>query len=73
MQEPFLFSIPDFCRTHSISRGMLCKLIGQGEGPATVKVGRRTLISNQAAQEWREHLSCKHGATKPRAKPALAA
>ncbi len=69
MQEPFLFSIPDFCRTHSISRGMLYKLIGQGEGPRTIKVGRRTLISSEAAQEWRQRLGDKDE-MQPKAKAA---
>lgn len=54
-----LLSIPDFCRAHSISRGMLYKLLGQGEGPATVKVGRRTLISAEAAHAWRQGLGRK--------------
>lgn len=62
MTEPYLFSIPDFCRAHSISRGMLYRLIGRGEGPMTVKVGRRTLISAKAAQDWRERLSRNPGA-----------
>ena len=46
-------SIPEFCKAHSISEGFFYKLKKQGEGPREMKVGTRTLISLEAAAEWR--------------------
>lgn len=54
---PKIFSIPDFCRAHAISRSSLYKLWKVGEGPATCKVGRRTVIAAEAAEEWRQWLA----------------
>jgi len=42
-------SIPQFCSSHNISRTHLYELIKQGKGPRLMKVGRRTLISQEAA------------------------
>jgi predicted DNA-binding transcriptional regulator AlpA len=46
------YTIPDFCCLHSISRSLLYQLIANREGPRTFKVGARTLVSAEAAQEW---------------------
>ena len=46
-------SIPEFCKAHGISEGFFYKLKKQGEGPREMKVGARTLISFEAAAEWR--------------------
>ena len=51
-----MFSVSEFCRAHGISRGTFYKLLGEGLGPAAVKIGRRTLISGEAAQEWRRRM-----------------
>ena len=51
-----MFSVLDFCHTHGISRGMFYKLLGEGRGPKAVKIGRRTLISSEAAEEWRRRM-----------------
>lgn len=51
-----MFSVSEFCRAHGISRGTFYKLLGEGRGPKAVKIGRRTLISNEAAEEWRRRL-----------------
>jgi predicted DNA-binding transcriptional regulator AlpA len=53
---PLMFSVSEFCRAHGISRGTFYKLLGEGHGPTTVKIGRRTLITNEAASEWRRRL-----------------
>lgn len=47
------YSIDAFCETHSISRAMFYLLLKDGKGPRTMKVGRRTLISAEAAHDWR--------------------
>jgi excisionase family DNA binding protein len=51
-----MFSVAEFCRAHGISRGTFYRLLGEGLGPTAVKIGRRTLISSEAAQEWRRRL-----------------
>ncbi|VTU29681.1 Helix-turn-helix domain protein [Variovorax sp. PBL-H6] len=49
-------SIPQFCEGHNISRTHLYELIKQGKGPRLMKLGRRTLISAEAAAEWRARM-----------------
>jgi predicted DNA-binding transcriptional regulator AlpA len=51
-QQHFV-SIKQFCAAHGISRSFFYKLAKLGRGPRLVKVGTRTLISAEAAQEWR--------------------
>jgi predicted DNA-binding transcriptional regulator AlpA len=48
-----IYSIREFCCQHGISRALLYKLLQAGNGPKIIKVGRRTLITNEAAEEWR--------------------
>ncbi len=50
------YSVSDFCRAHGISRALLYKLLGDGRGPRIMKVGRRTLTSQEAAEEWRRRM-----------------
>jgi predicted DNA-binding transcriptional regulator AlpA len=47
------FSIPEFCRRHGISRSAFYNALAAGTGPRIMKVGSRTLISREAAAEWR--------------------
>lgn len=46
------YDIPGFCQAHHISRAFLYKLWKEGRGPRIIKIGRRTLISREAAAEW---------------------
>jgi hypothetical protein len=46
-------SIPLFCRSHGISEDFFYKLKRQGQTPRLMKVGARTLISHEAAADWR--------------------
>ena len=50
------FSIGEFCSLHDISRSLFYALREKGEGPRVMKVGRRTLISAEAAAEWRKNM-----------------
>jgi hypothetical protein len=50
---PLAMSIREFCAQHGISEDMFFKMRRQGWGPRTMKVGSRTLISHEAAAEWR--------------------
>jgi predicted DNA-binding transcriptional regulator AlpA len=46
-------SIREFCSFHSISEAFYYKLKKQGNGPREMKLGKRTLVSQEAASEWR--------------------
>jgi hypothetical protein len=50
---PLAFSIGEFCAAHRISTDFYFKLARQGIGPTIMKVGGRTLISQEAAADWR--------------------
>lgn len=50
------YTIPQFCGAHNISRAHLYDLIKEGNGPRLMKVGRRTLISAEAAADWRKQM-----------------
>lgn len=47
------FTIPDWCKDNSISRAMFYKLAAEGLAPRTMKIGRKRLISVEAAADWR--------------------
>lgn len=47
-------SVTDFCHANGISRSLFYKLQRAGAGPRLMKVGRRTLISAEAAADWRK-------------------
>jgi predicted DNA-binding transcriptional regulator AlpA len=51
--ETLAFSIPEFCRRHGISRAHFYNLWKSGEAPTVMRVGRRTLVSAEAAAKWR--------------------
>lgn len=48
-----LLSVPEFCRSHGIARSHFYVLLKEGRGPRITKLGRRTLISIEAAADWR--------------------
>ena len=50
---PMAYSIRQFCEAHSISVDTYFRIQRVGLGPATMKVGGRTLISVEAAAAWR--------------------
>ena len=51
--EVAAFSVPAFCRAHSLSPSLLYKMLRAGQGPRVMKCGSRSLISMEAAQAWR--------------------
>ena len=51
-----VFTVQQFCDNYQIGRNLFYKMVASGTGPALMKVGRRTLISLQAANEWRERV-----------------
>jgi predicted DNA-binding transcriptional regulator AlpA len=56
MRTTGVFDVSSFCESHKISRSFLYKLIAEGRGPRLMKLGRRTLISVEAAAEWRARM-----------------
>lgn len=51
------YTITEFCLDHgNISRGLFYALQKQGNGPRLMKVGRRILISDEAAADWRKQM-----------------
>ena len=56
LPEPITFTIQEFCEQHRISRSFYYELQRKGLGPAEMKVGRRRLISREAALQWRQHM-----------------
>jgi predicted DNA-binding transcriptional regulator AlpA len=54
--EKKAYSIPEFLAAHSLSRSALYRLWHEGDGPVTVRVGRKVLIPVGAAEEWLKSL-----------------
>ncbi len=50
------FSIAHFCLAHGISRATFYNLVKRQLAPRLMKVGKRTLISTEAAAEWRTRM-----------------
>jgi predicted DNA-binding transcriptional regulator AlpA len=50
------FTVPQFCSTHGISRALFYILQREGNGPRVMKAGRRTLVSREAAADWRSRM-----------------
>ena len=51
------FSIPEFCAAHRLSRAFLYQLMKDGRAPAFMKIGRRRLITVEAAAAWRQRMT----------------
>lgn len=50
------YSIDAFCKAHDISRAFFYELGEAGLGPRLMKLGRRVLISQEAAADWRREI-----------------
>jgi len=51
-----MFSVPAFLSEHGISRSLFYRLVKEGRGPRITKINDRTLISAEAAAEWRTRM-----------------
>ena len=49
-------TVDEFCQSHRISRGTFYALLKEGRGPTIMKVGARTLVSEEAATAWRRRM-----------------
>lgn len=51
------YTVAEFCQEHGgISKVFFYKLLKEGKGPRLMKVGRRTLITGEAAADWRKQM-----------------
>lgn len=58
-------TIAQFCADHNISRTHLHNLQKAGKGPRLMKLGRRILISAEAAADWRRHIEFETAGVSP--------
>jgi hypothetical protein len=54
-------SVPQFCRSHGISRSLFYLLLKERLGPRVMRVRGRTLVSAEAAAEWRRAMEADTG------------
>jgi excisionase family DNA binding protein len=48
------YSVEEFCAAHGFTKPTFYALLEKGEAPHIMRVGRRVLISVEAAKEWRQ-------------------
>ena len=53
------FSPEEFARRFGFTRQFLYKLWSQGQGPSFFRVGRKVLISREAADNWRREMEAR--------------
>ncbi len=56
MDQQLALSVAQFCAAHDLSRALFYQLVKDGKGPTLMHVGRRTLISHEAAAAWRRRM-----------------
>lgn len=61
--QQLAYSPAQFCDQHGIARTTFYALLKEGRGPRTFKVGRRTLISVEAATAWRARMESECAST----------
>lgn len=52
----YMLTVNEFCRSHKVSRSRLYELWKEGRGPVFAKLGKRRLISAEAAATWRRQI-----------------
>jgi hypothetical protein len=50
------YTVDEFCARHRISKRRFYELVGEGRGPRLMRLGRRPLISREAAADFRRAL-----------------
>ncbi len=53
---PLAFTVPQFCRAHSLSTSGYYELRKEGLTPKEMRLGRTVLISAEAAAAWRRDI-----------------
>lgn len=54
--ERAAYSVNSFCKAHDFSRALFYRSLKEGWGPATMKCAGKTLVSVEAAAEWRRRM-----------------
>jgi hypothetical protein len=49
-------TIAQFCAAHNMCRASYYNLARCGSGPATIKIGRKTIITLEAVAAWRKKM-----------------
>lgn len=60
MRNP-AYTLAEFCQAFRISRTFLYELNKKGQGPRLMRVGRRCLISAEAAADWSKQMEAQTG------------
>ena len=63
-----MLSVPVFLAEHGISRSLFYRLVHQGRGPRITKIAGRTMITAEAAAEWRARMERETEQVSPRPK-----
>ena len=50
------FTIPQFCHSHRMSRSEYYALKKRNLTPAEIRLGRKVIISGEAAERWRRRM-----------------
>lgn len=50
------FTVTEFAQAYRLSRATLYNLWKGGEGPKRMRVGRRVVVSRDAAEQWRRQV-----------------
>jgi hypothetical protein len=53
LQRQLAFTIAEFCRAHRVSRSWLYAEWRAGRGPRFKRIGRKKIITDEAAADWR--------------------
>jgi hypothetical protein len=60
MPDIVTYSISEFCKAHGISEAFYFQIRNEGFGPVEMRLGRRRLISAEAAAAWRKAREAPH-------------
>jgi len=53
-----VLTVAQFCHSHGVSRSYFYKMRSEGKAPKAFRLGRRTLITAEAAADWRRSMEC---------------
>jgi excisionase family DNA binding protein len=56
------YTVEEFCSRHRITKRRFYELISEGRGPRLMRLGRRPLISREAAADFRRALEIESAA-----------
>ena len=63
-----MMPVPAFLSEHGISRSLFYRLVKEGRGPRLTKIASRTLVSAEAAAEWRARMERETKQVAPQSK-----